>query len=125
MKFAASANTWDYRSIFPMRLFRLSSRPATDLQGGHFRNAAIETSSLGNAEVYQAKEEQAKRPGNKAMTVIARHMLKKLYGWDRSGKKCDEQVFLTVHAGTKRWEIRAKVEYTVSRSAGWPKLNLP
>ncbi|MGV1097810.1 transposase [Thiovibrio sp. JS02] len=44
-------------------------------------------------EVYHKKKDVTKMPGNKAMTVIARQMLKKLYGWYRSGEKFDEQRF--------------------------------
>lgn len=46
-------------------------------------------------EVYHKKKDESKMPGNKAMTVIARHLLKKLYGWYRSGKAFDEQRFFT------------------------------
>lgn len=44
-------------------------------------------------EAYHKKKDEAKMPGNKAMTVIARHMLRKLYGWYRSGEAFDEQRF--------------------------------
>lgn len=46
-------------------------------------------------EVYHRKKDETKMPGNKAMTVIARHMLKKLYGWYKSGQEFDEQRFFT------------------------------
>ena len=46
-------------------------------------------------EVYHKKKDETKMPGNKAMTVIARHMLRKLYGWYRSGEDFDEQRFFT------------------------------
>jgi len=46
-------------------------------------------------EVYHKKKEETKMPGNKAMTVIARHLLRKLYGWCRSGKAFDAQRFFT------------------------------
>jgi len=46
-------------------------------------------------EVYHKKKDETKMPGNKAMTVIARHMLKKLYGWYRSGEEFNEQRFFT------------------------------
>jgi transposase len=46
-------------------------------------------------EVYHKKKEETKMPGNKAMTVVARHLLRKLYGWYRSGEAFDEQRFFT------------------------------
>jgi transposase len=44
---------------------------------------------------YHKKKEETKMPGNKAMTMVARHMLRKLYGWYRSGEAFDEQRFFT------------------------------
>jgi hypothetical protein len=35
------------------------------------------------------------RNHNKAMTIIARHLLRKIYGWYRSGEAFDEQRFFT------------------------------
>jgi hypothetical protein len=46
-------------------------------------------------EVYHKKKDETKMPGNKAMTVIARHLLRKLYGWYRSGEAFNEQRFFT------------------------------
>ncbi|MDD5758707.1 MAG: transposase, partial [Desulfobulbaceae bacterium] len=46
-------------------------------------------------EVYHKKKDETKMPGNKAMIVVARHLLRKLYGWYRSGKAFDEQRFFT------------------------------
>jgi transposase len=46
-------------------------------------------------EFYHKKKEEAKMPGNKAMTVVARHLLRKIYGWYRSGEAFDEQRFFT------------------------------
>jgi transposase len=56
-------------------------------------------------EVYHKKKEETKMPGNKAMTVIARHLLRKLYGWYRSGEDFDEQRFFTCKS---RFEKLAK-----------------
>ncbi len=44
---------------------------------------------------YHKKKDQTKMPGNKVMTVVARHLLRKIYGWYRSGKQFDEQRFFT------------------------------
>lgn len=46
-------------------------------------------------EVYHKKKDETKMPGNKAMTVISRHLLRKLYGWYRSGEAFDEKRFFT------------------------------
>jgi transposase len=56
-------------------------------------------------EVYHRKKEETKMPGNKAMTVIARHLLRKLFGWYRSGEAFDEQRFFTCKS---RYEKLAK-----------------
>jgi len=44
-------------------------------------------------EFYHRKKDETKMPGNKAMTVVARNLLKKLYGWYRSGEAFDEKRF--------------------------------
>ena len=44
---------------------------------------------------YHRKKERGKIPGNKAMTIVARHLLRKIYGWYRSGEPFDEQRFFT------------------------------
>lgn len=44
---------------------------------------------------YHRKKEAEKMPGNKAMTVVARQLLRKIYGWCRSGEEFDEQRFFT------------------------------
>lgn len=46
-------------------------------------------------EVYHKKKDETKMPGNKAMTVIARHLLRKIFGWYRSGEAFNEQRFFT------------------------------
>ena len=46
-------------------------------------------------DYYHKKKEINKMPGNKAMTVVARHLLRKIYGWYRSGKAFDEKRFFT------------------------------
>ncbi|MEJ2033789.1 MAG: transposase [Deltaproteobacteria bacterium] len=45
--------------------------------------------------VYHQKKDETKMPGNKAMTIVARQLLRKLYGWYRSGEAFDEQRFFT------------------------------
>jgi transposase len=43
---------------------------------------------------YSRKKDQEKMPGNKAMTCVARHFLKKFYGWYKSGEAfCYERFF--------------------------------
>jgi len=44
---------------------------------------------------YHQKKDTTKMPGNKAMTVVARQLLKKIFGWYRSGEAFDEQRFFT------------------------------
>jgi len=44
-------------------------------------------------DYYHGKKDQANMPGNKAMTIVARQLLKKIYGWSRSGKAFDEKRF--------------------------------
>lgn len=44
---------------------------------------------------YHQKKNETKMPGNKAMTIVARHLLRKLFGWYRSGEAFDEQRFFT------------------------------
>lgn len=58
-------------------------------------------------EVYHKKRDETKMPGNKAMTVIARHMLRKLYGWYRSGEAFDEQRFFTCKSRYRKMEEAA------------------
>jgi transposase len=45
--------------------------------------------------VYHKKKDETKMPGNKAMTIVARQLLRKLYGWYRSGEVFDEKRFFT------------------------------
>lgn len=44
---------------------------------------------------YAQKKEQAKMPGNKAMTCVARHFLKKFYGWYKSGEAFNKERFFS------------------------------
>lgn len=46
-------------------------------------------------QVYHKKKDETKMPGNKAMTIVARQMLRKIWGWYRSGEAFDEQRFFT------------------------------
>lgn len=46
-------------------------------------------------DFYHQKKDETKMPGNKAMTIVARHLLKKIYGWYRSGEAFDQQRFFT------------------------------
>ena len=42
---------------------------------------------------YARKKEQEKMPGNKAMTCVARHFLKKFHGWYKSGEAFNRERF--------------------------------
>lgn len=44
---------------------------------------------------YHRKKEIEKMPGNKAMTCVARHFLKKFYGWYKSGAAFSQQRFFS------------------------------
>lgn len=44
-------------------------------------------------EYYYRKKEIEKMPGNKAMTTVARHFLKKFFGWYKSARAFDPQRF--------------------------------
>jgi transposase len=46
-------------------------------------------------DYYHSKKEQTKMPGTKAMTIVARKMLTKIFGWYRSGKEFNEKRFFT------------------------------
>jgi transposase len=50
---------------------------------------------------YAQKKDQAKMPGNKAMTCVARHFLKKFYGWYKSGEAFDEARFFSCESQYK------------------------
>lgn len=56
-------------------------------------------------DYYHKKKDETKMPGNKAMTVVARHLLRKIYGWYRSGVAFDEKRFFTCKS---RYEKLAK-----------------
>lgn len=44
-------------------------------------------------DYYHDKKDAAKMPGNKAMTIVSRQLLKKIFGWYRSGEAFDEKRF--------------------------------
>jgi transposase len=44
---------------------------------------------------YAQKKEEAKMPGNKAMTCVSRHFLKKFYGWYKSGEAFNKDRFFS------------------------------
>lgn len=46
-------------------------------------------------DYYHKKKDETKMPGNKAMTIVARHLLRKIFGWYRSGETFDRQRFFT------------------------------
>jgi transposase len=50
---------------------------------------------------YAQKKEQAKMPGNKAMTCVARHFLKKFYGWYKSGEAFNRERFFSCESHYK------------------------
>lgn len=58
-------------------------------------------------EYYHKKKEVNKMPGNKAMTVVARQLLKKIYGWYKSGKEFDEERFFECKSQYKKLKMAA------------------
>lgn len=46
-------------------------------------------------DFYHQKRKVDKMPGNKAMTVVARQLLRKIYGWYKSGRVFDQVRFFT------------------------------
>jgi hypothetical protein len=58
-------------------------------------------------EYYHYKKEVNKMPGNKAMTVVARHLLRKIYGWYRSGEGFDEKRFFTCKSEYRKTRMAA------------------
>jgi transposase len=50
---------------------------------------------------YAQKKEEAKMPGNKAMTCVARHFLKKFYGWYKSGEAFNKERFFSCESQIK------------------------
>jgi transposase len=53
-------------------------------------------------QYYHRKKEIEKMPGNKAMTCVARHFLKKFYGWYKSGKAFDQTRFFACETQIKK-----------------------
>ena len=51
---------------------------------------------------YHTKKDETKMPGNKAMTIVARQLLRKLFGWYRSGEAFDEQRFFICKSRYKK-----------------------
>ena len=49
-------------------------------------------------EFYHRKKETAGMAGNKAMTVVARQLLRKFYGWYKSGEAFDRNRFFKTEA---------------------------
>ena len=58
-------------------------------------------------EYYHKKKEVNKMPGNKAMTVVARQLLRKIYGWYRSGEAFDEERFFTCKSEHRKTRVAA------------------
>jgi transposase len=50
---------------------------------------------------YAQKKDEAKMPGNKAMTCVARHFLKKFYGWYKSGEAFNKERFFSCESQYK------------------------
>ena len=53
-------------------------------------------------EYYHRKKEIEKMPGNKAMTCVARHFLKKFFGWYKSAQAFDRQRFFACETQYKK-----------------------
>jgi transposase len=58
-------------------------------------------------DYYHQKKDETKMPGNKAMTIVARHLLRKIFGWYRSGKAFDEQRFFTCKSKHQKLLVEA------------------
>ncbi|MBW1983002.1 MAG: IS110 family transposase [Deltaproteobacteria bacterium] len=56
---------------------------------------------------YHNKKEVNKMPWNKAMTVVARQLLRKIYGWYRSGEVFDEERFFTCKSEYRKTRMAA------------------
>lgn len=56
---------------------------------------------------YHKKKEELKMPGNKAMTIVARHLLRKIFGWYKSGKPFNEKRFFTCESRCKTLALAA------------------
>jgi transposase len=50
---------------------------------------------------YAQKKDEAKMPGHKAMTCVARHFLKKFYGWYKSGEAFNKDRFFSCESQYK------------------------
>jgi transposase len=48
-------------------------------------------------DYYHRKKDIQKMPGNKAMTIVMRHFLRKFYGWYMSGQAFDREHWFTCH----------------------------
>ena len=53
-------------------------------------------------QYYHRKKEIEMMPGNKAMTCVARHFLKKFYGWYKSGTAFSQQRFFSCETQYKK-----------------------
>lgn len=53
-------------------------------------------------EFYHRKRDDMKMPDNKAMTIVSRHLLRKIYGWYRSGEPFNEERFFTCKSRYER-----------------------
>ncbi len=56
---------------------------------------------------YHKKKEDLMMPGNKAMTIVARHLLRKIFGWYKSGKPFEEKRFFTCESRHKHLALVA------------------
>ncbi len=58
-------------------------------------------------EYYHRKRQEMNMPGNKAMTIVARHLLRKIFGWYRSGKPFEEKRFFLCESRYKKLALAA------------------
>ncbi len=56
---------------------------------------------------YHKKKEELHMPGNKAMTIVSRHLLRKIYGWYRSGEEFNEKRFFTCESRYEKLALAA------------------
>ena len=56
---------------------------------------------------YHKKKDETKMPGNKAMTVVSRHLLRKIFGWYRSGQPFAEKRFFICESRYEKLALAA------------------
>jgi transposase len=58
-------------------------------------------------DYYHRKKDEMNMPGNKAMTIVSRHLLRKIFGLYRSGKAFEKERFFTCESRYKKLALAA------------------